>query len=137
MTRDLTQTAPSRTLGFWLALPMAVLQFVNAARAAADAQGFARYMGAPLEAAGDAAWVQIYALRTAFIALLVTALLIRRDLQALKWAAVVALVMPLGDAWIAQAHGAGLATVGRHLAIALYLAVTAIALSAGSRRRAE
>lgn len=135
MSNVVTQRAPARTVGFWMSVPLAALQAVNAARAVWDPIGFAAYMGAPLEAAGDAAWVQIYALRTAFIALLVTALLIRRDLRALKWTALVALAMPLGDALIAYQGGAGMATVARHLAITAYLAVTTIALFAAVRGR--
>lgn len=129
--------APTRTVGFWLGVPMAALQAYNVVRVVLDAEGFAAYMGAPLAAANDASWVVIYGLRTAFIALLVTVLLARRDLNALKWTALTALVMPLGDAWIAHQAGAETTTVARHLAIAAYLLLTTIALFAASRARAK
>lgn len=129
--------APTRTVGFWMAVPMAALQAFNVVRVVLDTEGFAAYMGAPLVAAGDASWVLIYGLRTAFIALLVTVLLVRRDLNALKWTAFAALVMPLGDAWIAHQAGAETTTVARHVAIAAYLLLTTIALFAASRARAK
>jgi hypothetical protein len=129
--------APHRTVGFWMAVPMAALQAYNVVRVVIDPEGFAAYMGAPLAAADDASWVLIYGLRTAFIALLVTVLLVRRDLNALKWTACAALVMPLGDAWIAHQAGAETTTVARHVAIAAYLLLTAIALFAASRARTK
>lgn len=128
---------PTRTVGFWMAVPLAALQAVNVARAASDPAAFAIYMGAPLSAGADAAWVLVYAARTGFIALLVTALLIRRDLAALKWTALVALVMPLADAWITHRSGAPMSIVGRHLAIAAYVALATIALFASDRGRAR
>ena len=128
--------APTRTAGFWMAVPMAALQAFNVVRVVLDPEGFAGYMGAPLAAAGDTSWVLIYGLRAAFIALLVTVFLVRRDLNALKWTALAALVMPLGDAWIVHQAGAETATVARHVAIAAYLLLTTIALFAASRARA-
>jgi hypothetical protein len=133
---DLVLRRPAtRTIGFWLAVPMAALQAFNVVRVLLDPAGFATYMGAPLVAAGDASWVLIYGLRTAFIALLVTILLVRRDLDALKWTALAALLIPLGDAWVAQQAGAATATVARHAGIAAYLLITTIALFAAARAR--
>lgn len=128
---------PTRTIGFWMSIPIAGLQAFNAVRAGTDPQGFAIYMGVPLAAAGDAAWVLVYALRTTFIALLVTVLLFRRDLHALKWTALVALPLPLGDAWVASQSGADAATIARHGAIGLYLALTTLALFLAARGRAR
>jgi hypothetical protein len=125
--------ALTRTIGFWMAVPMAALQAVNAVRVVADPVGFSAYMGAPLEATADASWVMIYGLRTAFIALLVSILLVRRDLDALKWTAVAALILPLGDAWVAHEAGAAVLTVARHGAIAAFVLLTAVALFAGAR----
>ncbi len=128
------QTRPAlRTLGFWLAVPLALLQAVNVARAIADPVGFAAYMGAPLANADATAWVYVYALRTGFVALLVAFFLVRRDVTALKWTAIAALVMPLGDAWLAHQSDAPISTVARHLAIEAYLVVTAIALAFAAR----
>jgi hypothetical protein len=129
-----TQKRPAaRTIGLWLATPMAALQALNAVRALADPVGFATYFGAPIGGADMLAWVQVYGLRTAFIAAVVTVLLLRRDLQALMWTAIVALVLPLGDAWLTHQSGADPSIVARHLAIAAYLAVTSGALFIANR----
>jgi hypothetical protein len=122
-----------RTIGFWLAVPLALLQAVNAIRAVADPIAFSAYMGAPLVNSDAAAWVYVYALRTGFIALLATFFLVRRDVPALKWTAIAALVMPLGNAWIAHHAGAALSIVARHLVIEAYLIVTVIALAFAAR----
>lgn len=133
-----TATRPvTRTIGFWMAVPIAALQALNVVRAVTDPVGFAAYMGAPLAAAPDAAWVMIYGLRTAFIALLVTILLVRRDLNALKWTALAALPLPLGDAWVAFQVDADTATLMRHGAIGLYVVLTTIALFVAARSRAQ
>ena len=135
MATTAARSTPLSAIAWWMCVPLAALQAVNAARAIADPAGFATYMGAPLMADDDGAWVLIYALRTAFIALLVASLLIRRDLQGLKWTALVALVMPLGDAWVVHQGGAAIATVVRHLAIAGYVALTAGVLFTASAER--
>ena len=122
-------------IALWLAAPMALLQGINAVRTVTDPIGFARYMGAPLASAADAAWVQIYGLRAAFVALLVAALIARRDIGALKWAALAALVMPLGDAWLTHQLGAPPSTIARHGAIAAYLVVAFFAFRAAEARR--
>jgi hypothetical protein len=139
MSERQAPSAAWRTIGFWLAVPMALLQAVNAVRAVIDPAGFADYLGAPLAAEADAAWVFVYATRTAFVALLVAGLLLRGQLGALSWIALAALVMPLGDAWIAYTAGAPTATVARHLGIVLYLGLAAFALrrSAAARARAR
>lgn len=128
--------SPLRTIGYWMAVPIGALQAFNVVRVLLDAGGFATYMGAPLAAAGDASWVMIYGLRTAFIALLVAIFLLRRDLTALKWTAFAGILMPIGDAWVAHQAGAETAIVGRHAAIAAYLVLTTIALFAADRKRA-
>lgn len=129
--------APTRTIGYWMAIPLAVLQAINVARAALNPAGFSTYMGAPLAAAGDVSWVMIYGLRTAFIALLVSIFLVRRDLDALKWTALAALIMPLGDAWIASGAGAETAIIARHGATGAYLLLTTIALFMAARSAAK
>ena len=126
-----------KTIGFWLAVPMAALQAVNGARALIDPAGFATHLGAPLEAVADASWVHVYASRTAFIAILVALFLARGNLVALTWTALAALLMPLGDALVAHNAGAPIATVARHLIIFLYVALTAVALHSGARAAAR
>lgn len=120
-------------IGFWMAVPIGALQAFNAARAALDPLGFADYLGVPLEAAGDSAWVHVYALRTGFIALLVLGLLVGRALPALAWVAVAALLIPAGDGWLAHSAGAPTSTVIRHVAILAYLLITAALLVLGVR----
>ncbi len=122
-------TLATRTIGFWLAVPLAMLQAVNAVRVAVDPIGFASYFGAPARTADSLAWVHVYGARAAFIALFVTILLARKNLEALKWAALAAVVMPLSDAWVAQAAGASAGTVGRHLVTAAYLIVAFVFLA--------
>lgn len=125
----------TRTVGFWLAAAIAALQGVNAVRTAIDPQGFATYMGLPSDQLSALGWVQVYGLRAGFIALLTTVLLARSDFAALRWMALAALLMPLGDAWLTASAGAGGAIVGRHLAIALFLLVAAHFLGRAARAK--
>lgn len=112
-----------RTVGFWIAALMAVLQALNAIRAFAAPVSFADYMGLPLQNAADVGFVYVYGLRAAFISLLVILFLAVRRFDALAWTAVAALLMPVGDAMLAQNAGAAPATVLRHAAIAVYVFV--------------
>ncbi|MGV2482116.1 UNVERIFIED_CONTAM: DUF4267 domain-containing protein, partial [Salmonella enterica subsp. enterica serovar Weltevreden] len=80
----------------------------------------------PLAAGGDAGLVHVYGLRALFIGLLVGTLLLLRERGVLWIVAAVAIVMPLGDAWLTSQAGAPSLTVGRHLAIAIFLGVTAM-----------
>ncbi|ALL12713.1 DUF4267 domain-containing protein [Caulobacter henricii] len=126
-----------RTFGFWLSVPLALLQAVNVARALSDPTGFAIYYGVPVSGADAVAWVQVYALRTAFVAALVAIFLVRRDLRALFWTAVAALILPLGDAWLTHQTGAAASIVARHLAIEGYLVLTCVALFIANRNAAR
>ncbi len=112
-----------RTIGFWLASLMAVLQATNAIRAFADPSGFSAYMGLPLNTVADSGFVMVYGLRTAFIACLITLLLAMRRLDVLAWMALVAVMMPVGDAVLAAQAGAPFPTLLRHGLIGVYLIV--------------
>lgn len=112
-----------KTLGFWVAALMALLQGLNAVRAFASPVNFADYMGLPLQDAADVGFVYVYGLRAAFISLLVVLFLAFRKFDALAWTAVAALLMPVGDALLAQSAGAAPITVIRHAAIAVYVVV--------------
>ena len=57
-----------RSVGFWLALLMLLAQLVDVVRVGFDPAGYARYFGLPLDAGAHANWVQVYALRKAFVA---------------------------------------------------------------------
>lgn len=132
MTTRAHRFRATRTAGFWLAAAIALLQAINAVRTLIDPQGFATYMGLPVDQLSALGWVQVYGLRAAFIALLTAVLLARSDFSALRWMALAALLLPLGDAWLTTSAGAGTPIVARHLAIALFLLVAAHFL-----RRAE
>ena len=115
----------ARSIGFWMALAMAASQGLNAVRAFRRSAGFCHvYMGAPSSAAELSAWVQIYGLRAAFIALLVGVFLIRKEFSPLKWMAICALFLPLCDAWIAMQAGAPTSVLlPGTLGIAVFLAL--------------
>jgi hypothetical protein len=112
--------------GFWLAIAMASLQFVNFARTMIDPVGFSMYMGLPIKDQVDTAWVQVYGFRSLFIGLTVSFFLIKTDPTSLKWIAALAIVMAAGDAWLVSSTG-GTTTV-RHLMIAGVLALSTNAL---------
>ncbi|MBU6373325.1 MAG: DUF4267 domain-containing protein [Alphaproteobacteria bacterium] len=125
---------PWGAIAIGLAGAIALLQGVNAVRAFAAPAGFADYMGLPLAAPQDAGFVFVYGLRAAFIALAVAALLATRNFAALTWVAAVAIVMPIGDAVLTARAGAPTAIVARHVAIAIFLCVTALVLHLAARR---
>lgn len=122
------RTSIFKTIGFWIAALMAVLQALNAIRAFAAPVGFSEYMGLPLHNAMDVGFVYVYGLRAAFISLLVILFLAVRRFDALAWTAAAALLMPVGDALLAQNAGAPLVTVLRHAAIAVYVFIAFFAL---------
>ncbi len=112
--------------GFWLAVAMALLMFVNFVRTLRDPSGFSAYMGLPVRDAADLAWVQVYGLRALFIGLVVTFLVVKADPASLKWFTALAIVMALGDAWLVSRSGNSATT--RHLITAgvLMLATYAV-----------
>lgn len=134
MTIDRATPRYWRSVGVWMAGAGGLLMLVNAGRAFADPDGFARYLGLPLAAGGDAGLVHVYGLRALFIGLLVGTLLLLRERGVLWIVAAVAIVMPLGDAWLTSQAGAPSLTVGRHLAIAIFLGVTAMMLRRDAAR---
>lgn len=113
------------------------LMLVNAVRAGLNPDAFATYLGLPLQDAADAGLVQIYALRALFIGVLVFALLAMRQRAALAALAFAAILMPLGDAWLAAGAGAPGGTVARHIGIALFLFVAAVLLRRDAARSAQ
>ena len=113
----------------WLVLLLGLFMLFNTTRALSDPAAFAIYMGLPLTDPANGAFVQVYALRAAFLGVFALALLWRRDTRALALFAAVAIVMPVGDAILTAIHGAPLAIVARHAATAILLAVTATLLA--------
>lgn len=126
--------ANMRSVGFWMAAGMMVLQGFYALEAFIDPVGLAAYRGTPL-VGGSVTWVQAYGSRTLFVALLVFLLLIRDELALLKWVALIGLVMPVSDAlttWQAQAPRI---VVIRHVATAGYLLAVFVLLSRWLKER--
>ena len=116
-----------------LVLVMVILQAVNVVRVVADPIGFSEYMGIGLDPDGDASFVYVYGLRTTFIVVIAGALVYLRDFRMLCVVATAALVLPIGDAFLALQAEASTATVLRHVLIGLYLGATAFVLSKAVR----
>jgi hypothetical protein len=110
--------------GCILVFLMAALQLAYAIYAYLGPTGFSQVRGTTLFDAGDADWVRIYASRTLFIALLIGYLLWVRQFQALAVAALLGMIMPLTDAWLAFQAASESVVVFKHVATAVFLAVT-------------
>jgi hypothetical protein len=132
---DAAPARPStaQAAGFIIAGIMALYMAFNTARATLAPADFAATLGAPLADPADTGFVYVYAFRAAFLALLVGWLAIRRDTANLRFVALAALVMPLGDAALTASLGAAASIIGRHVAIAVLLIVVWALL--GVRRR--
>jgi len=115
-------------VGIVLVLVMAMLQAFYAVYAYLDPTAFSVTRGTVLFEGADSDWVRIYASRTLFIALVVGFLLYKQSFQALIWVAIFGLVMPVTDAVLAYQAGAPIGVVAKHIAIAIYLSVTAFVL---------
>ena len=109
----------------WLVVLLGGYMFLNTARAFLDPAGFATYMGLPLTDPANHGFVQVYALRAAFLGLCAFGLLWLRDIRALAVFALMAVVMPVGDAILTASNHASPLIVARHGASAILLAVTA------------
>lgn len=128
------KVVPLRTVGFWCAIIMAAAQATSAIRAFVDPSAFADYMGLPMGGSGTSqGFVLVYALRTTLIAFLAAYLAISGRLRALAVISLVALILPLGDAWLSAQAGAPQAIVIRHLGIAAFLGFTSLMLFRTSR----
>jgi hypothetical protein len=119
-------------IGVVLASLMAAYMLFNAYAAWTDPQAFALRSGLPASAPDAGGWVRIYALRAAFIGLLLAGLILARQWRALFLLAVAALIMPLGDAWLT--HDAGSPAYIRHLAIAGVVAISALLLAQAAKQ---
>jgi len=115
-------------LGWVLVFFMAALQLVYALYAYADPAEFSLTRGTKLFDLGDRDWVRIYASRTLFVGLIVGYLLYARQFKILAMASLFGIVMPVTDALLAFQASADEAVVLKHVATALFLAVTVIVL---------
>lgn len=134
MTANLEPRGFWRAPGPWMVAIGATLMFVNVARATTNPVDFATYLGLPLSSPADAGLVYIYALRALFIGILAAALLVRQNKQALALFALAAVVMPIGDAWLASSAGAPVGTIARHIGIAVFLLAAGLLLRRDGRR---
>ena len=96
-TQELSISNPWRSVGVWMATLLALSQLANAIRAVLNPAGFASNLGLPLEVQADAGFVFVYALRATFLGLFALFLIARREFAVLKWFALLAVLMPLGD----------------------------------------
>ncbi len=120
---------PWRSVGFWLAVALALSQFGNVLRVAFGAQDYSVYMGLPLSAADGEPWVVVYALRALFLGCFAGYLLITRRYRVLGAMALIAVVMPLGDFYLVWEAGGSAATLARHALIAVALVAAWISLN--------
>jgi hypothetical protein len=116
---------------------MAAYMLFNAIQAWTGPFAFADRLGLPITSAEGAGWVRVYALRAAFVALLLGGLILARQWRALFLLAVAALIMPLGDFWLTFNAGAPAATYSRHFALIGVIALAAILLAQAARPQGE
>ena len=103
---------------------IAVMMAVNYWRAYSDPVGFAAYFGAAGAADANPAFVIVYSSRALFLTVVTAVLIATYQVRALKYFALVAVIMPVLDAvQVAQAGGPS-AIVARHITIAAYLVAT-------------
>lgn len=126
---------PWRSAAVWLSALIAVMMVYNAWQAFAAPTAFAARFGLAGAADIDAGFVQVYASRALFLALVTAALLASRQFRALGLFAAVAVVMPVADAAQVNAAGGASSIVMRHIIIAAYLVVTALLLLRLAKQR--
>ena len=117
----------SGRLGVGMAAAMAAYMLFNAFAAWTDPFGFAQRLGLPAPTPEAFGWIGVYALRAAFIGLVLAALVLARQWRALFLLATAALIMPLGDAMLTYA--AGSPAYLRHIAIAGVVGLSALLLA--------
>ncbi len=127
---------PVRSPAVWLVALIVAMMVFNAWQAFAAPTAFVARFGTPGAADANSAFVTVYASRALFLALVPAVLLGLRQFAALGWFAAVAVIMPIADAAQVSAAGGSASIVARHLAIAAYLAVTALLLLRLARKTA-
>ncbi len=123
------RTQPWRSVGLWMVGVLIVYILFNALRSVMNPVEFASYYGLPLSDGDSTVFVLVYAIRAVFLGVFGLALLIRRQYSALTLYALVAAVMPLGDALLVALEGGGAGIMIRHLLTALFLLGTAFMVS--------
>jgi hypothetical protein len=122
------RSAALEKLGWVLVFLMTALQLVYALYAYVDPAAFSLTRGTELFDLGDRDWIRIYASRTLFVSLIVGYLLYARQFKILAMASLFGMVMPVTDAFLAFQASADKVVVLKHVATALFLAVTFIVL---------
>ena len=123
-----SRTRSWRSAGVWMSVLIAAMMVLNTVRAASDPVAFASYFGFAGAADASPAFVLVYASRALFLAVITAILIAKYQGRALMWFALAAIVMPVSDALqVALAQGPS-AIVARHIAIAVYLGITAFLL---------
>jgi len=114
--------------GFLLVLIMVLLQGFYGIFAYLDPSVFSTIRGTELFSEQDADWVIIYGSRTLFMTLFLGYLLYSRNYKVLMWGALIGVVMPLTDAYLAYVAQAPLKVILKHVATIVYLLVSYIVL---------
>ncbi len=107
---------------------MTLLQAFYAFYGFLEPVSFAYLRGTELIASADLDWVQIYASRTLFVALIIGYLLYMKDYRSLMWAALFGIVMPVTDGILAFEAQAPMKVVFKHIATMVYLLAIALVL---------
>lgn len=94
-----------------------------------DPIAFADVRDTTLAVAFDIDWVQIYASRTLFIALVIGSLLYFENYKLLLITALMGIVMPLTDAHPAYTADAAIGIIAKHIATIIYLCITSLVLA--------
>ena len=115
-------------IGFVLVLLMVLLQGFYALFAFLDPISFSNVRGTTLVSIEALDWVHIYASRTLFVSLIVGFLLYHKSYKLLIGAALIGVVMPVTDGWLAYQAQAPLKVVIKHVVTIVYLVATALVL---------
>ncbi|MDX2077503.1 MAG: DUF4267 domain-containing protein [bacterium] len=123
-TQKSNTTTPWRSIGVWMAIILIVYQLFNFIRALLNPIEFASSFGVSLDADSNNAYIIVYAIRTLFIGLFGLALVVNRKWDILTLYALIAVVIPLGDALIVALNGGASGTIVRHVLTALFVLAT-------------
>lgn len=126
--------SPWRSPGVWLTVALSTYLLINVARALANPVDFAASFGTPLTDSTDTAFVIVYAIRTLFLGLFGPVLIARAEWKALPLFALIAVVMPIGDALLVASQGGAAGIIARHAATAIVVLVTWFLLQRWVRR---
>lgn len=126
--------SPWRSPGIWLSIALSAFLLSNVVRALVNPVDFAANFGTPLTTGSDTAFVIVYATRTLFVALFGLVLIARAQWKTLPLFALVAVIMPVGDALLVASQGGAAAILARHIATAVVVLVTWLLLRRWVRR---